>query len=91
MYLTPEITRNIFADNSPRQDAKDSGSPQSQVALLTYRISHLTEHLKKHPKDKSTQFGLLKLVGQRKRMLSYLKNTDIEAYRALLKKLSLRR
>lgn len=69
----------------------NSGSTEAQVALLTARISHLTEHLKENKHDHSSRRGLLKMVGQRKRMLTYLKNNDIEKYRELIQKLGLRK
>jgi len=69
----------------------DTGSPEVQIALLTERINHLTEHLKDHAKDFHTRHGLLKLVGQRRRMLDYLKDRDIESYRDVVKQLGLRR
>ena len=71
--------------------ASDTGSPEVQVALLTERINHLTEHLKMHKKDHHSRRGLLMLVGRRRRMLDYVKDTDIERYRALIAKLGLRR
>ena len=69
----------------------DTGSPEVQIALLTYRINHLTEHLKIHHKDHHSRRGLLKMVGQRRGMLAYLKEKDIERYRALIAKLGLRK
>ena len=69
----------------------DTGSPEVQTALLTERIQHLTEHLKKHKKDFHTRRGLLRLVGQRRRILDYLKERDIESYRSLVAQLDLRR
>jgi small subunit ribosomal protein S15 len=69
----------------------DSGSPEVQVALLTARINHLTEHLKTHKKDHHSRRGLLQLVGRRRRLLTYLQSTDIERYRSLIKRLGLRR
>jgi small subunit ribosomal protein S15 len=90
MYLNPEIKKGIFKENSPKQNAKDTGSPESQIALFSHRINTLTEHLKKAPKDKATQTGLLRLVGKRKKLLAYLSNTDIERFRALKKKLGIR-
>ena len=69
----------------------DTGSPEVQVALLTDRINHLTEHLKVHKKDHHSRRGLLMLVGRRRRLLDYLKNNDIERYRALIARLGLRR
>ena len=69
---------------------KDTGSTQVQIALLTERIKHLTEHLKANPKDNHTRTGLLKLVGQRKNLLNYLKNTNIDLYRDIKTKLGIR-
>lgn len=68
----------------------DTGSTEVQVALLTERIKHLTEHLKDHPKDNHTRRGLLKLVGKRKGLLRYLEKTDLEKYRALKQELGIR-
>jgi small subunit ribosomal protein S15 len=69
----------------------DTGSPEVQVALLTDRINHLTEHLKVHSKDHHSRRGLLMLVGRRRRLLDYLRRNDVERYRALIAKLGLRR
>jgi len=69
----------------------DTGSPEVQIALLTARINQLTEHLKVHKKDHHSRRGLLMLVGRRRRMLDYVKNIDVERYRAILAKLGLRR
>ena len=69
----------------------DTGSPEVQIALLTERINHLTEHLKVHKKDHHSRRGLLMLVGQRRRLLDYLRRNDNERYRALIAKLGLRR
>ena len=69
----------------------DTGSPEVQVALLTARINHLNEHFKTHHKDNHSRRGLLKLVGQRKGLLNYIKSKDIERYRALIAKLGLRK
>jgi small subunit ribosomal protein S15 len=69
----------------------DSGSPEVQVALLTARINHLTEHLKTHKKDHHSRRGLLQLVGRRRRLLTYLQRTDVKRYRSLIKRLGLRR
>lgn len=70
---------------------KDTGSAEVQVALLTRRIDELTEHFKTNPKDHNSRRGLLKLVGQRRRLLNYLKKSDIEKYRDIINKLSLRK
>lgn len=68
----------------------DTGSPEVQIALLTRRIEQVTEHLKKHKGDLHSRYGLMKMVGQRRRLLAYLKSTDIERYRSLIKELKLR-
>jgi len=69
----------------------DTGSPEVQVAMLTKRINDLTEHLRTHSKDHNSRRGLLKLVGRRRRFLTYMQKTDLEGYRALIKELGLRR
>jgi len=73
-----------------KQSENDTGSVQVQVALLTERINHLTEHLKTNKKDNHSRRGLLKMVGKRKGFLQYLKDRDIEAYRKLIKELNIR-
>ena len=70
---------------------KDTGSPEVQIAILTTRINELTEHLKENPKDHHSRRGMLKMVGQRRGLLEYLKKKDIERYRALIEKLGLRK
>lgn len=70
---------------------RDTGSPEVQVALITQRVNHLTEHLKSHRKDYASRLGLLKLVGQRRRLLAYLQRNDVQRYRAIVQKLGLRR
>jgi len=74
-----------------RRHETDTGSAEVQIALLTERVNHLTEHLKVHGKDHHSRRGLLMLVGQRRRLLDYLRRNDIERYRALIAKLGLRR
>jgi len=74
-----------------RTHETDTGSPEVQIALLTDRIGHLTEHLQVHKKDHHSRRGLLMLVGRRRRMLDYLRRNDVERYRALIAKLGLRR
>jgi small subunit ribosomal protein S15 len=74
-----------------RQHETDTGSPEVQIALLSDRISHLTEHLKVHKKDHHSRRGLLMLVGQRRRLLDYVRKNDVERYRAIIAKLGLRR
>jgi len=70
---------------------RDTGSPEVQIAILTQRIQDLTEHLRQHKKDFHSRRGLFQMVGKRRRLLNYLKDTDVERYRALLEKLNLRR
>ena len=77
--------------NDHRLHESDTGSPEVQIALLTQRIRHLTEHLQQHPKDHHSRRGLLMLVGRRRRMLDYVRSIDVERYRALIAKLGLRR
>lgn len=74
-----------------RTHETDTGSSEVQIAILTARISELTEHLKQHPKDKHSQRGLLKMVGQRRSMLAYLQKKDVARYRALIAKLGIRK
>ena len=74
-----------------KRHESDTGSPEVQVAIFTERINHLTEHLKKHVKDHHSRRGLLMLVGKRRRLLDFLKDTDVDRYRALLETLDLRR
>ncbi len=74
-----------------RQHDSDTGSPEVQVALLTTRINELTEHLRTHKKDHHSRRGLLMLVGRRRRMLDYVRDTDVERYRSIIAKLGLRR
>jgi small subunit ribosomal protein S15 len=73
------------------KDAKDSGNPKVQVALLTHRIAEITEHLKIHKKDKHSRRGLTTMVAYRRRLLNYMVKTDLEGYRAIVKQLELRR
>ncbi len=91
MYLTTEKKKEIFAAQGFNKSAHDTGSPESQIALFTYRINHLTEHLKIHKKDNASRRGLLQLVGKRRRLLDYLNRTDIERYRAIIAELGLRK
>jgi small subunit ribosomal protein S15 len=89
MYLTPEVKKQIFAKHGGNE--ANTGSTEGQIALYTFRISHLTEHLKKNRKDYGTQRAVQLLVGKRRSLLDYLKGKDIEKYRALVKELGLRR
>ena len=88
-YLMPEKKQEIFAKYG--KSNKDTGSPESQVALFSYRIAHLTQHMKENHKDFGTQRSLLRLVGKRRQLLDYLKAKDIERYRELIKALGLRK
>ena len=89
MYLTKEKIQEIFKDNGSSE--KDTGSIEGQIALFTARINHLTGHLESNKKDYNTERSLLKMVGKRKSLLSYLKNKNIDRYRAIIKILSLRK
>ena len=91
MYLSKEKKEEIFKNHGRLKDKADTGSPEAQIALFTYRINHLTGHLKQNKKDYSTQQGLLRLVGKRRKLLNYLQKTDIERYRAILAELKLRK
>ncbi len=88
-YLNAEKKQELFKTYG--KSNTDTGSSESQIALFSYRISHLTEHLKKNKHDYGTQRSLLRLVGKRRQLLEYLKKTDIERYRAVLKALDLRK
>lgn len=87
--ITKEIKNNIIEEYKAHEG--DTGSPEVQVAILTYRINDLNEHLKEHHKDFHSRRGLLKMVGQRRNLLKYLKDTDIERYRSLIARLGLRK
>ena len=89
MYLTSEKKEELFSQYG--KSNKDTGSVESQVALFSYRIAHLTEHLKKNHNDFATQRSLIKLVGKRRAVLDYMKKRDIERYRAIVKALNLRK
>ena len=89
MAQTTEVKSQIVEQY--RVHESDTGSPEVQVALLTSRISELTEHFKTHTKDHHSRRGLLKLVGRRRRLLDYVKRNDVERYRALIARLGLRR
>lgn len=91
MYLNPAVKQDLFSKHGFAKKKTDTGSPESQIAMFTHRINHLTEHLKSNRKDFSTQQGLLKLVGQRKKLLNYLQRTNIQRYRSILSELDLRK
>jgi len=89
VVLTTEQKRDLI-DQYKLHDS-DTGSPEVQIGLLTYRISYLTEHLKIHKKDHHSRRGLLMLVGQRRRLLNYVKNKNVTRYREIIERLGLRR
>ncbi len=89
MSLTTEVKREIVGQHG--RSETDTGSPEVQIALLTRRINDLTAHMRKHAKDHHSRRGLLKLVGQRRRLLNYLQKKDLEGYRRLIGELGLRR
>ena len=89
MYLTTEKKQELFAKYGKSQT--DTGSAEGQIAMFTFRINHLTEHLKQNKKDHSTRRSLILLVGKRRSLLNYLTKKDIERYRAIIKELNLRK
>jgi small subunit ribosomal protein S15 len=89
MALLKEDKNQMIVEHA-RSDG-DTGSPEVQIAILSRRISDLTDHLKEHPKDHHSRRGLLRLVGRRRRLLEYLRREDVERYRSLIGKLGLRR
>jgi len=89
MYLTKEIKKKIF--KSFGKSDKDTGSAESQIALFSHRINHLSSHLKKNKKDFNTERSLVRLVGKRRSLLEYLKAKDIDKYRKIIKDLGLRK
>ena len=91
MYLNSEKKQELFTKHGFTKKKTDTGSPESQIALFTHRINHLTTHLKGQRKDFSTQQGLLRLVGKRKKLLNYLQQNNIERYRSILADLELRK
>ena len=89
MYLTSEVKSELFAKHG--KSATDTGSAEGQIALFTFRINHLTGHLRKNIHDYNTERSLVKLVGKRKALLNYLKKKDITRYRAIIAELGLRK
>ena len=89
MSITPERKEELIRDFATKEG--DTGSPEVQVAILTERITNLTEHFKTHAKDKHSRRGLLKLVSQRRKLLDYVRAREEERYRALIKRLGIRR
>ena len=88
-YLTTEKKANIFAEHGA--SATNTGSINAQIAMLTQRINHISDHLKTNKKDFSTQRGLMQMVGKRKRLLTYMSKYDLTGYRSLIEKLGLRK
>jgi len=89
MYLTSDKKKEIFAQHGKNE--QDTGSAEGQIALFTFRINHLTEHLKNNHKDHSTRRSLIRLVGKRRNLLDYLKKKEIERYRSVIAELNLRK
>ena len=89
MALTPAETQTILKKFGTTE--RDTGSPQVQVALLTARLEYLTNHFKKHNKDHHSRVGLMRLVGQRRRLLDYLRSKDLDAYKKLIEELGIRK
>ena len=89
MAMSTDKKQEIIAQYQTHEG--DTGSPEVQIALLSYEISHLTEHLKQHKKDFHSRRGMLKMIGQRRSLLNYLKSRDIDRYRTLINRLGLRR
>ena len=89
MYLTKEVKEKIFKKHG--FSVKNTGSTEGQIALFTYRIDHLSEHLKKNKKDFNTERSLVRLVGKRRQQLDYLKSKNIERYRSIIKELKIRK
>ena len=89
MYLTKEVKAELFAKHG--KSAQDTGSAEGQIALFTFRINHLSQHLKSNHKNYTTERSLVKLVGKRKRLLDYLKKKDINRYRAIIAELGIRK
>jgi small subunit ribosomal protein S15 len=89
MYLDSEVKKEIFTKHG--KNDKDTGTAEGQIALFTFRINHLTNHLKANKKDHSTRRSLIRLVGKRRNLLDYLKKKDIERYRSIIAELNLRK
>lgn len=89
MYLTSDVKKGIFGKHGGKE--VNTGSAESQIALFSFRINHLTEHLKANKHDYNTQRALIGLVGKRRKILDHLKESDIERYRAIVKELDLRK
>ena len=89
MNFAAEVKKEVFKENGKSEF--DSGSTEAQIALFTMKIQHLTKHLKENKKDLVTERSLINMVGKRRRLLDFLKNKDIERYRAIIKKLKIRK
>lgn len=89
MYLTKEKKEEFFTKHG--KGKTDTGSAEAQIALFTFRINHLTDHLKSNKQDHSSRLGLMKLVGKRRRLLDYLQKTEIERYRSIIAELKIRK
>jgi len=89
MYLTKEVKQEIFSKHG--KGTTDTGTAEGQIALFTFRINHLTDHLKINRKDFNTERSLVKMVGKRRSLLDYLKKTEINRYRAIIKELGIRK
>ena len=89
MPLSTDVKKQIMTEYATTEG--DTGSPEVQIAILTKRINHLNEHLQKHKKDHHSRRGLLMLVGQRRRLLDYVRKNDVERYRTIIAKMGLRR
>tara|TARA_B110000495_G_C22727761_1_gene427239 strand:+ start:126 stop:401 length:276 start_codon:yes stop_codon:yes gene_type:complete len=91
MYLNKEEKEKLFKNHGRLKKNNDTGSSESQIALFTYRIKHLTDHLQSNKKDHSTRMGLLRLVGKRRKLLNYLSSKYIDRYRAIISELNIRK
>ena len=91
MYLDKDEKQEIFKNHGRLKKNDDTGSAESQIALFTYRIKHLTEHLQSNKNDHSSRMGLLRLVGKRRKLLNYLSSKHIERYRDIIAKLDIRK
>ncbi|HOI00636.1 MAG TPA: 30S ribosomal protein S15 [Bacteroidales bacterium] len=89
MYLTTEKKKELFKQHGKSEF--DTGSPEGQISLFTFRIKHLTNHLKENKKDKVTERSLVRLVGKRRKLLDYLKRKDVLRYRSIIKELNIRK
>ncbi|MEM7174169.1 MAG: 30S ribosomal protein S15 [Bacteroidota bacterium] len=91
MQIISSTFPTLFKQHSPRQSDKDTGSPESQIALFTARVQHITQHLKTHKKDHKSRLGLIKLVQKRKKQLLYLSRVDINRYRLICDSLAIKK